>query len=302
VTSVEVEIDGRRLALSNLQKVLYPEAGFTKADVIDYYRRIGPVMLPHLRRRGPTLVRAPDGPAGQRFFEKRCPPHHPDWVGTAVVNRYGRHQGYNACLIDDLPELVWVANLAALELHTHQATVDDPDRPTSLVIDLDPGEPATTIDCCRVALDLREVLDRLRIEAVVKSSGNKGLHLAVPLNTPGVTADDTKQFALALGQLLESRDPKRVTVNMAKAERPGRVFVDWSQNDRNKTTIAAYSLRILPRPMASTPLTWDEIEHAHDSGDASAVRLEARDVLARVDAHGDLYASNLELQQELPQL
>jgi bifunctional non-homologous end joining protein LigD len=300
--TVDVEIEGRHLSLSNLTKVLYPDAGFTKADVIDYYRRIAPVLLPHLRGRVPTLVRAPDGAAGQAFFEKRCPGHRPKWVKTAVMGRYDRHQGFEGCLIDDLPALVWVANLAALELHTYQATVDDLVRPTALVIDLDPGDPATILDCARVAIDLRDMLETLGLTAVVKTSGSKGLHLSVPLNTAGVTDDATKSFALALGQLLESRDPKRVTTVMARDKRRGRVFVDWSQNDRAKTTIAPYSLRIRSRPLASTPVSWTEIEALHAGGDGGALSFEAPAVLERVAALGDLYEANLRLEQELPAL
>jgi bifunctional non-homologous end joining protein LigD len=300
--TVEVEIEGRRLSLSNLAKELYPDAGFTKADVIDYYRRIAPVLLPHLRGRVPTLVRAPDGAAGQVFFEKRCPGHRPKWMKTAHVGEYERHAGFEGCLVDTLPALVWVANLAALELHTYQATVDDLARPTALVIDLDPGEPATIVDCARVAIDLRDTLDTLGLAAVVKTSGSKGLHLSVPLNTPGVTDDATKHFSLALGQLLESRDPKRVTTVMAREHRRGRVFVDWSQNDRAKTTVAPYSLRIRPRPLVSTPLAWSEVEAVHESGDGDTLTFEAAAVLERVAEHGDLYEQNLTLQQELPSL
>jgi bifunctional non-homologous end joining protein LigD len=299
---VEVEIEGHHLSLSNLDKVLYPDAAFTKADVIDYYRRIAPVLLPHLRGRVPTLVRAPDGPAGQVFFEKRCPGHRPKWVKTAVVGRYEHHTGFEGCLIDSLAALIWVANLAALELHTYQATIADLSRPTALVIDLDPGEPATIVDCSRVALDLRAVLDTLGLAAVVKTSGSKGLHLSVPLNTPAVTDEGTKSFALALGQLLESRDAKRVTTVMAKEHRRGRVFVDWSQNDRAKTTVAAYSLRIRPQPLVSTPLQWEEVEAVHDSGDGGGLTFDARAVIERVAEHGDFYETNLSLQQELPAL
>lgn len=301
-TTVDVEIDGHHLSLSNLDKVLYPDAGFTKADVIDYYRRIAPVLLPHLQGRVPTLVRAPDGPAGQIFFEKRCPGHRPKWVKTAMIGRYDRHTGFEGCLIESLPALVWVANLAALELHTYQATVDDLERPTALVIDLDPGDAATIVDCARVAIDLHDMLDTLGLAAVVKTSGSKGLHLSVPLNTPGVTAERTKSFALALGQVLESRDPKRVTTVMAKERRRGRVFVDWSQNDRAKTTVAPYSLRIRPRPLVSTPLRWDEVEAVHESGDGNPLTFEAPAVLERVGEYGDLYEANLTLHQELPAL
>jgi bifunctional non-homologous end joining protein LigD len=301
-TNVEVEVDGRRLSVSNLDKVLYPATGFRKGDVIDYYRRIAPVMLPHLRRRAPTLVRAPNGPDGQVFFEKRCPGHHPDWIATTLVGKYGRHRGYEACLIDDLAALVWVANLAALELHAHQATVDEPDRPTAVVIDLDPGAPAGIIDCCRVALEIRDVLTRLDLDAVVKTSGGKGLHLSIPLNSAGVTADDTTRFALAIGNFLEQSDPRRVTTEMTKAKRPGKVFVDWSQNARFKTTVAAYSLRIRPEPSVSTPITWKEVEEAFDTGVESGLVFDAPAVLERVDDVGDLYAPNLELEQQLPDL
>jgi bifunctional non-homologous end joining protein LigD len=301
-TTVEVEIEGRRLSLSNLDKVLYPDGGFRKADVIDYYRRIAPVLLPHLRGRIPTLVRAPDGAAGQVFFEKRCPGHRPQWLKTALMGRYDRHTGFEGCLIDSLPALIWVANLAALELHTYQATVADLECPTAMVIDLDPGEPAGIVDCARVAIDLRDTLEQLGLTTVVKTSGSKGLHLSVPLNSPGVTAEATKHLSLALGQLLESRDPKRVTTVMARGARPGRVFVDWSQNDRAKTTVAAYSLRIRPRALVSTPVTWQEVEAVHESGDGSALTFDAAAVLDRVETLGDLYAANLTLQQELPAL
>jgi bifunctional non-homologous end joining protein LigD len=296
---VHVEVEGRELVLSNLDKVLYPTAGFRKADVIDYYRRIGPVMLDHLAGRPPTLVRAPDGPGGERFFEKRCPPHRPDWVPTEAVVAGGGQQG---CVIQELPALVWLANLAALELHTHQWTVADPAHPTAVVLDLDPGDGATVIDCARVAIELREVLDRFDLLAVVKTSGGKGLHLSLPLNTDAATHEDTKRFALALGQLLESRDPKRVTVDMAKERRTRRVFLDWSQNDSFKTTVCAYSLRIRERPTVSTPVSWDEVEAAIDGDDPDALTFEAADVVDRVAERGDLYADALTVRQTLPAL
>ncbi|MFN8037405.1 MAG: non-homologous end-joining DNA ligase [Acidimicrobiia bacterium] len=286
-----VDVGGRRLVLTNLDKVLYPETGFTKAAVIDYAARIAPVMLPHLAGRALTLVRCPDGVAGERFFEKRCPPHRPDWIRT------GGEQ--DNCLVDEPAGLVWLANLAALELHTLQARVDDPDRPLGVVFDLDPGPPADVRACCRVALELRELLGRLDLEAYVKTSGGKGLHLFVPLHTP-VTDDDTKGFALATGRLLAQRDPDSVVVEMAKERRRGRVFVDWSQNDRNKTTVAPYSMRALPRPTVSTPVTWEEVEDATARDDPSALGFETADVLARVEARGDMWAGALELRQHLP--
>jgi bifunctional non-homologous end joining protein LigD len=300
--NVTVDVDGRRLTLSNLQKVLYPAAGFTKADVVDYYRRIAGVLLPHLSGRAPTLVRAPDGPDGEVFFEKRCPGHRPAWMQTAVVGRYDRHHGYEACLVDDLPSLMWVANLAALELHTHQARVTDPEHPTAVVLDLDPGPPAGLLECCAIALALEDVLGQLGLRAVVKTSGGKGLHLSIPVNTGDVTDDQTKRFALALGQLLESRARDRVTTNMAKAGRRGKVFVDWSQNDRAKTTICAYSLRIRERPTVSTPVTWDEVREVLDARDPDRFAFEAGAVLERVERLGDLYAGNLTVRQELPSL
>ncbi len=299
-TSVEVEVEGRRLALSNLDKVLYHASGTTKGSVIDYYRRIAPVMLPHLRRRAPTLVRAPDGPDGEVFFEKHCPGHAPDWMKTAHVGRYGSHRGYEACLIDELPALVWVANLAALELHTHQATVDEPEHPTSLVLDLDPGESAGLTDCARVACELRDVLGALGLVVVVKTSGGKGLHLNVPLVGSTASAEETSSFAKTLGDLLGQRDPQRVTTAMAKDQRRGKVFVDWSQNARFKTTVAPYSLRIRSRPTVSTPLTWDEVEAVAASEPIGPFELDA--VLERIDELGDLYDANLSRRQQLPDL
>jgi bifunctional non-homologous end joining protein LigD len=293
----EVEIDGRQVRLSNLDKLMYPEAGFTKAQVVDYYARIGPVMLPHLADRAVTMVRWPDGVEGGSFFEKRCPGHAPDWI-----RRTDFDPDLTQCVLDDLPSLVWAANMASLELHTLQARARKPDQPTAMVFDLDPGAPAGILDCCRVGLDLRDVLADLGLESVVKTSGSKGLHLAVPLNTTGVTADETKEFALALGQLLAKRDRKHVTTNMNKAERKGKVFVDWSQNDRHKTTVCAYSLRARPRPTVSTPVTWDDVAAALDADDADSLTFEAGEVLDRTDQLGDLYALNLEKKQKLPKL
>lgn len=291
-----VVIDGRELTLSNLDKVLYPAAGFRKADVIDYYRRIAPVVLPHLAGRPPTLVRAPDGPGGNRFFEKNCPSHHPEWVD--VSPGYEATGGTKGCIVQEVAALVWLANLAALELHTHQWTTDVPARPTAMVLDLDPGAPATIVDCCRVALALRATLEQLDLDCVVKTSGGKGLHLSVPLGGANITDDDTKRFALALGQLHERRDPERVLVDMAKDKRAGKVFVDWSQNALHKTTIAPYSLRARPSPTASTPVTWDEVADA--ASGRLELRFEAPDVLDRVAGVGDLFASVLTEVQHLP--
>jgi bifunctional non-homologous end joining protein LigD len=263
--------------------------------VIDYYARIAPVMLPHLARRAVTMVRWPDGVEASSFFEKRCPPHAPDWVETAVA-----YDDVNACVVDDVATLVWMANLAALELHTLQATVDDPEHPTSMVLDLVPGAPAGILDCCRVALAIQGMLERLGLVSVVKTSGGKGLHLAVPVRD--ATADETKAFARALGQLLAKDDPDRVTIVMARDVRAGRVFVDWSQNDQHKTTVCAYSLRAQPRPMVSTPLSWDEVSDALESDDGESLEHDTESALARVAEVGDLYETNLTMPQELPEL
>jgi bifunctional non-homologous end joining protein LigD len=287
------EVEGRRLTLSNLDKVMYPATGLTKAGVIDYYARIAPVMLPHLRGRGVTMVRWPDGVDGPSFFEKRCPPHAPDWVRRGELS-----EDLVACVVDDVPTLVWMANLAALELHTLQATIDDLLHPTSLVIDLDPGAPAGILDCCRVALELRARLEQQGLSLVVKTSGGKGLHLAMPVR--GATADETKAFARTLGEDLAKEDPEHVTIVMAKDARRGRVFIDWSQNDQHKTTICAYSLRARERPYVSTPLSWDEVTNALDQNDPGSLSFEAADALERVSDVGDLYEANLTLDQALP--
>jgi bifunctional non-homologous end joining protein LigD len=289
-----VDIDGRRLTLSNLDKVLFPATGFRKGDVVDYYVRIAPALLPHLRDRVLTMVRWPDGVDGPSFFEKRCPPHAPDWVRRARADH-----GVDACVVDDVATLVWVANLAALELHTHQATAADPDHPQAVVFDLDPGPPATVAECCRVALDLRSGLEALGLTPVVKTSGSKGLHVAAAVT--GADAAATKAFALAFGQLLARRTPDRVTVVMARDQRAGKVFVDWSQNDRMKTTVTAYSLRARSRPGVSTPLTWDEVAAAAEA-DGPDLDFTPDQVVERVGRLGDLYAAGLGPGVALPTL
>ncbi len=293
--ATEIDVEGRRLRLTNLDKVLYPQTGFTKAGVVDYYARIAPVMLAHLSRRPVTLVRYPNGVEGSSFFEKRCPPHRPDWV---TIGRVDGREPVDHCVLDDLASLIWVANLAALELHTPQATVDDPDHPTAIVFDLDPGAPADILDCCRVALEVREMLAAAGLTAVVKTSGSKGLHLAAPVRD--ASAEDTKVVSRAVGEAIEVHAPDRVTVTMARDIRPGKVFVDWSQNDRHKTTVAAYSLRARPHPTVSTPLRWDEVSDALDGRDPAALSFEAPDTLERVERYGDLYAGVLGPGTPLP--
>jgi bifunctional non-homologous end joining protein LigD len=296
---VEVEVDGRTLSLSNLDKVFYPGTGFTKGQVIEYYTRIAPVLLPHLRGRHLTLKRYPDGVEGQFFYEKQCPSHRPDWVPTAAV--WSRHNGRNItyCMAEDLPTLVWLANLADLELHTPLAPAADPKAPDVLAFDLDPGPPATIVHCAEVACRLRDAFDHFGLRAFPKTSGSKGMQLYVPLNTP-VTYRETKPFAQGLAQVLERRHPDLVVSEMRKSLRPGKVLIDWSQNDEHKTTVCVYSLRARERPTVSTPLTWDEVEAVLSSRDPDDLAFTTDEVLARVAHHGDRFAAVLELQQELP--
>lgn len=298
-TSVEVEVGGRQLKLSNFDKVLYPEAGFTKGQVIDYYTRIAPALLPHLHQRALTLKRYPNGVDGQFFYEKNCPKHRPPWVETLSVWSARNKADVNYCLIDELAGLVWVANLASLELHTSLSHARDILRPSMLVFDLDPGPPATVVECGRVALWLREVLDDLGLQAFPKTSGSKGLQIYVPLNTP-VTYNETKPFAHAMAKLLEQQHPNEVLSVMTKDLRAGKVFIDWSQNDDSKTTVCVYSLRARPRPTVSTPVTWEEVEAVVASGNPDELAFEAADVLARVEADGDLFSALCELEQTLP--
>ncbi|MBX5470186.1 MAG: non-homologous end-joining DNA ligase [Thermoleophilaceae bacterium] len=296
---VEVEVEGRKLTLSNLDKPMYPEVGFTKGQVIDYYTRISPALLPHLRDRPLTLKRYPDGVDGDFFYEKQCPAHRPEWVQTAPI--VARRKTIDFCLANDLPTLVWAANLADLELHTSLSKADRIERPTVLAFDLDPGPPATIVECSQVALRLREILDSLGLESYPKTSGSKGMQVYAPLNGE-VTYDETKPFARALAELLERRHPDLVVSSMKKELRVGKVLVDWSQNDEHKTTVCVYSLRAMARPTVSTPLAWDEVEDAYRSGDPDGLVFTSDEVLERVDEHGDLFAPVLELAQELPAL
>jgi bifunctional non-homologous end joining protein LigD len=297
-----LKVGNKRINVSNLRKVLYPSAGFTKQDVIDYYLGIADVMLKHLKGRTVTLKRYPNGSEDMFFYEKNCPVHRPAWVTTANVPSAKHTGGINYCLIDNKAALAWLAQIAALELHTSLAKAPAVEKPTMLVFDLDPGPPADMIDCIQVALRMRDVLKRLGLESFPKTSGGNGLHFYVPLNTPGLTFDDTKAFARAVAELFEHEDPERVTSNMKKASRKDKVFIDWSQNDEHKTTVCAYSLRARPRPTVSTPVTWKELERAFAARDPSALVFEARDVLRRVKRRGDLFAPVLTLKQRLPRV
>lgn len=292
---VPVEIDDRTLLLSNLDKVLYPEVGFTKADVIGYYAAIAPTMLTHIAGRGITLRRWPDGVEASSFFEKRCPSHRPDWLGVAK-GPGDRGGTIEYCCLDEPAALVWTANLAALEIHAPMARATDIDTPAMVVFDLDPGEPATIIECAQVALRVREILDAVGLQCWAKTSGSKGMQLYVPLNSPH-SHDHAAQFALAVAQLLEQQTPTAVTSTMKKSLRTNKIFVDWSQNSRHKTTIAPYSLRARPQPTVSTPLSWDEVSDGADGADLAFV---AADVTRRVDELGDLFAPTATLEQQLP--
>src|SRR5947209_767726 len=294
-----VEIQGRQLKLSNLEKVLYPATEFTKKDVIDYYVRIAPALVPHLSGRALTMKRYPDGVDGQFFYEKNAPKHRPDWVNTVPVWSEGNRRTMHYVEVSDLPTLIWLANLAALELHPSLALARDVSCPTMMVFDLDPGPPANIVQCCQVGLWLREIFEHFGLQGFPKTSGSKGLQIYVPLNTR-TTYEVTKPFAHALAQLLEQDHPDQVVSDMKKKIRTGKVFVDWSQNDEHKTTVAVYSLRARERPTASTPVTWEEVERALKKKDAGLLVFESSKVIARFEKMGDLFEPVLELKQKLP--
>lgn len=277
--------------LTNQAKVLYPETGFTKGQLVDYYQRAAPLILPHLRGRAVTLKRLPDGVDGKSFFEKRCASHRPDWVKTATVD--SRHAGtIDYCLVEDVSTLMWTANLAAIELHVPLALADQPDTPTEMVFDLDPGPSAGLEDACRVALQLRDVLQALGLKSFAKTSGSKGIHLLVPLNTPGVTFDDTKAFAHAAAMMLQKQDPARVIASMSRSARTGKVFIDWSQNDRAKTTVCVYSARAKDRPTVSMPVRWKQVERGEVESPTADGKLPKSDAFEEV----------LTLKQKLPKV
>ena len=278
--------------------MLWPKAGFTKAEAIDYYARIADTILPHLRGRPLTRVRFPDGTESQRFFEKRAPKHTPDWVKTAPIEM-GTAGVIDFIVCDDRATVIWLAQLAALELHPSLALAKKPERPTVLAFDLDPGAPATAVQCAQIALRLRDLFGELGLECFAKHSGSKGIQVYVPLNT-AVTYDQTKSYSRAVAQALERAEPDLVVSKQKKELRKGKVLVDWSQNDFSKTTVAAYSLRCRDHPWASAPLHWDEVTELADGGDPESVRFLASEVLERVEHHGDLFAPVLELKQKLP--
>ncbi|MDP9070786.1 MAG: non-homologous end-joining DNA ligase [Actinomycetota bacterium] len=294
---VDVELEGRRVRLSNLDKVLWPRLGLTKGWLVDYYTRVAPVLVPHLRSHPLTLHRFPDGVDGVHWYETRAPAH-PPWVQTVTFHVQATGKVFEVCVVNDLPSLVWAAQIAAIELHPFLGTTEDLHRPRVLVFDLDPGPPATVVDCCRVAVRVRELLGDLGLRAWAKTSGGVGLHVFVPLNTP-VAYQQTKAFAHAVAVLLERQQPESVTSVMARAKRPGKVFVDWSQNDFGKSTVAPYSLRGWEVPTVSMPVSWGEVTEVAESSDPSPLIFLPDTARHRAEA-GDLFAPVLTVEQTLP--
>ena len=295
------EVAGRRLTLTNLEKELYPAYGFTKARILEYYRRIAPFILPHLQGRALTLKRYPDGVDQEFFFEKRCPSHRPAWVNTAELLQHDGER-MTVCLINDLNTLVWVENLASLELHVPLARADSPETPGAVVFDLDPGEQADILDCARVALIIRDLLAGVRLTGYAKTSGQKGLHVYVPLNRNEATFADTKRFSKAVAEVLQRNYPEMVTAKMAKGERKKKVFINWSQNDASKTMICVYSLRAREKPFVSFPLAWEELEKLAGRGDPGKLQVLHDEALRLTEAAGDLFREVLVRKQKLPYL
>jgi len=296
-----VEIAGRRLSLSNLEKDLYPSYGFTKAHVLDYYRRISKFILPHLKNRALTLKRYPDGVEKDFFFEKRCPSHHPSWVKTEEILRDDEER-MTVCLVNDLGTLMWVENLASLELHVPPARAGSPETPDSMVFDLDPGDQANILNCARVALILRDLLAELRLASYVKTSGKKGLHVYIPLNLKETTFEDTKKFSKAVAIIMQKNYPELVTAKMAKEYRKTKVFINWSQNDSSKTMICVYSLRAREKPVVSFPLEWKELENFAGRNDTENLQVLHSEAVSRAEKQGDLFRDVLTKKQKLPHL
>ncbi len=296
----EIELEGRRVKVSNWTKVLWPRTGFTKGDLVEYYVRVAPTLLPHLEGRPLTLKRYPNGVDGQFFYEKNSPKHRPDWVRTAPIRTGSKTIDFT--LAEDTATLAWLANLADIELHTSLSRADRIERPTMLVFDLDPGPPADLVQCCEVGLVIRGLFAGLGLTSLAKTSGSKGLQLYVPLNHPDVTYDDTKPFAKAVAELLEQQVPDLVVSRQTRALRPGKVLVDWSQNDEHKTTVNVYSVRARERPTVSTPVTWEEVQACREAEDAELLVFDTDAVLARIAEHGDLFAAALTDVQRLPSL
>ena len=286
------------LSIRHLDRVVFPRAGTTKAELLDYYVRIADAMVPHLRGRLLHMHRYPEGVEGPRFWQKGCPEHRPEWVPTTPVWSAGKRANIDYCVVNELRALLWAVNIGSIELHTSLHPAADPHGPTVLAFDLDPGEGVDALACAEVALLLRDALAGVGLRTFVKTSGSKGLQVYVPLNTP-VTYAETKPAARGIAELLEARQPERIVSRMAKRLRAGKVLIDWSQNTEHKSMICAYSVRAKARPTVSTPLHWGEVEAALDAGEPERLVFEMGDVLERVAADGDLFADALTLEQRL---
>lgn len=296
--AITVKVEGHEIQLSHLDKVLYP-SGFTKKDVLHYYSEIAPFMLPHLKGRLLTMKRYPEGTMKEYFYEKRCPPYRPKWLHTAALPSKRNPPAVHYCVVDNLASLLWVANLASLEFHILLSKVPNVTQPTLVVFDIDPGPGMKLWNCAQMALKIRELLKGLKLECLAKTSGGKGMHLYIPLNQSH-TFDETKNFARSLALLLEKEEPKKVTSNMKKEFRKGKLFLDWSQNTEHKTTVAVYSLRAQKNPTVSTPLDWEEVAKLAKSKNEKAFQFTADQVLKRVKKRGDLFKPVLTLKQKLP--
>jgi bifunctional non-homologous end joining protein LigD len=286
--AAQLEVGGRRLAIKNLDRVIFPGTGTTKAEVLDYYVKVGETMLPHLRERLLHMHRYPEGVEGPRFWQKGCPEHRPDWMPTAPVWSRDKRENIEFCVVNELAALLWAVNIGSIELHTSLHLRDDLRRPTVLAFDLDPGEGAGLLDCCQVGLRLRDLFAGLGLDSLAKTSGSKGLQVYVPIERE-VTYDVTKPTSRTVAELLEAQTPGAVVSRMARTLRRGKVLVDWSQNTEHKSMVCVYSVRAKARPTVSTPVRWEEVTAAVDAGDAAALVFEMGDVLERVEEHGDLF-------------
>jgi len=294
-----LDVGGRELRVTSLDRVLYPETGTTKADLLGYYARVGPVMVEHLRDRLLHLHRYPEGVDGPRFWQKQCPDGRPDWLPTAPIWSRDKQAFIEYCLANEPAAVLWAVNIGSLELHTSLHTVHDLMRPTAIAFDLDPGEGVGLVECCDVGLRLRDLFAGAGLRSFAKTSGSKGLQVYVPLNT-SVAYAETKAIARRVAEMLEARWPELIVSRMAKAARRGRVLIDWSQNTEHKSTVCAYSVRAKARPTVSTPVMWSEVEQVVEGGDPGALVFGMDDVLARVSEHGDLFADVLTRRQAWP--
>jgi bifunctional non-homologous end joining protein LigD len=291
-------VSGKKISLSNLEKDLYPSYTFTKAHILEYYRRVSRFILPHLEGRALTMKRYPEGVDKGFFFEKRCPSYRPSWVTTSQITR-DNGESMTVCLVNDLNTLIWVENLASLELHVPLAKAESPETPDSVVFDLDPGDGADILDCTRVALILRDLLNQVQLASCVKTSGKKGLHVYVPLNRKETTFEETKEFSKAVAEVLQRNYPDLVTAKVAREYRTKKVFINWSQNDSSKTMICVYSLRAREKPIVSFPLTWKELEKLAGQSDPKEFDIIHSDAVSRLEKEGDLFQDIIVRQQTL---